>query len=153
MIDVVELLQHRAPGGTRRRRREALAEQGAAAGRRGAARGGLASKLDVFRAELQLSQAEDAVIFRKEALELALDSFKFNLGLAPSDQVALEMVEPDYQPVDVDVDALTATALQRRIEMREENDRIQDAQRSLAVSRQNLLPQVDLNWRYEPKGL
>jgi outer membrane protein TolC len=114
---------------------------------------GLASKLDVFRAELQLSQAEDALIFRKEALELALDSFKFNLGLAPGDVVALEMVEPEYQPVEVDVDGATAQALQNRIEMREENDRIRDAQRALAVSKQNLLPQVDLNLRYDRRGL
>jgi outer membrane protein TolC len=114
---------------------------------------GLASKLDVFRAELQLSQAEDAVIYRKEALELALDSFKFNLGLAPGDRVSLEMMEPEYQPVEIDLDAATALALQNRIEMREETDRIQDAQRSLAVTRQNLLPQVDLNVRYERRGL
>ncbi len=114
---------------------------------------GLASKLDVFRAELQLSQAEEGVIFRKEALELALDSFKFNLGLAPTDVVALEMMEPEFQPVEVDVDAATTLALQNRIEMREEQDRIQDAQRSLAISRQNLLPQVDLNFRYERRGL
>jgi outer membrane protein TolC len=114
---------------------------------------GLASKLDVFRAELQLSQAEEGVIFRKEALELALDSFKFSLGLAPTDVVALEMMEPEFQPVEVDVDAATALALQNRIEMREEQDRIHDAQRSLAVSRQNLLPQVDLNFRYERRGL
>jgi outer membrane protein len=114
---------------------------------------GLASKLDVFRAELQLSQAEDAAIYRKEALELALDAFKFNLGLAPTDQVALEMMEPEYQPVSVDVDAATALALQNRIEMREESDRIQDAQRSLTVSKQNLLPQVDLNLRYDRRGL
>ncbi len=114
---------------------------------------GLASKLDVFRAELQLSQAEEGVIFRKEALELALDSFKFSLGLAPTDVVALEMMEPEFQPVEVDVDAATALALQNRIEMREEQDRIQDAQRSLSVSRQNLLPQVDLNFRYERRGL
>ncbi len=114
---------------------------------------GLASKLDVFRAELQLSQAEDAFIFRKEALELALDSFKFNLGLAPTDVVALSMVEPEYQPVQVDVDSLTALALRNRIEMREEDDRIKDAERSLAVSRQNLLPQVDLNLRYDRRGL
>ncbi|HEY7700172.1 MAG TPA: TolC family protein [Vicinamibacteria bacterium] len=114
---------------------------------------GLASKLDVFRAELQLSQAEDALIFRKEALELALDSFKFNLGLAPGDVVALEMVEPEYQPVEVDVDGATAQALQNRVEMQEENDRIKDAQRALAVSKQNLLPQVDLNLRYDRRGL
>jgi outer membrane protein len=114
---------------------------------------GLASKLDVFRAELQLSQAEDAVIFRNEALELALDAFKFNLGLSPRESVALEMVEPEYEPADVDVDRLTAVALQNRIEMREENDRIHDAERSLAVSRQNLLPQLDVNLRYEHRGI
>ncbi|MGH9322318.1 MAG: TolC family protein [Vicinamibacteria bacterium] len=114
---------------------------------------GLASKLDVFRAELQLSQAEDAVIFRKEALELALDAFKFNLGLAPSETVALDMVEPEYDPAEVDVEALTALALRSRIEMHEETDRIDDAERSLAVSRQNLLPQLDLNLRYERRGL
>ena len=37
--------------------------------------------------------------------------------------------------------------------MHEETDRIQDAERSLAVSRQNLLPQLDLNLRYERRGL
>jgi outer membrane protein TolC len=114
---------------------------------------GLASKLDVFRAELQLSQAEDAAIYRKEALELALDSFKFNLGLAPTDDVALEMTEPEYQPVTVDIDAATALALQNRVEVREESDRIHDAQRSLSVSKQNLLPQVDLNLRYDRRGV
>jgi outer membrane protein TolC len=114
---------------------------------------GLASKLDVFRAELQLSQAEDALIFRKEALELALDAFKFNLGLAPGEAVSLEMVEPDYQPVTLDIDALTALALGNRIEVREEMDRISDAERSLAVSRQNLLPELDLNLRYEERGI
>jgi outer membrane protein TolC len=114
---------------------------------------GLASKLDVFRAELQLSQAEDAAIFRREALELALDAFKFSLGLAPTDQVALEMVEPEYEPFGVDVNALTETALRNRVEVREEQDRIHDAQRALSVSRQNLLPQLDLNLRYEERGI
>lgn len=114
---------------------------------------GLASKLDVFRAELQLSQAEEAVIFRREALELALDAFKFNLGLAPIEHVSLELVEPEYQPVDVDVDALTETALRSRIEVREERDRIDDARRAQAVSKQNLLPELDLNVRYEQRGI
>ncbi len=114
---------------------------------------GLASKLDVFRAELQLSQAQDSVIFRKEALDLALDGFKFNLGLPPSEEVYLEMVEPEYEPQVIDVDALTAVALKNRIEVQEERDRIHDAERSLAVSRQNLLPQLDLNLRYEQRGI
>jgi outer membrane protein len=114
---------------------------------------GLASKLDVFRAELQLSQAEEALIFRQEALELALDAFKFNLGMGPLARVSLEIVEPEYQPVLIDVNALTETALRNRIEVREEYDRIDDARRSQAISKQNLLPQLDLNMRYEQRGI
>ncbi len=150
-----ELLQHRAPVGARRRRRRSpsIGTRSCCGLRKRGLEVGLASKLDVFRAELQLSQAEDAAIYRKEALDLALDAFKFNLGLAPTDDVALEMVEPEYQPVTVDIDTATALALQNRIEMREETDRIQDAQRSLSVSKQNLLPQLDLNLRYDRRGI
>lgn len=114
---------------------------------------GLASKLDVFRVELQLSQAEGALILRKEALELALDSLKFNLGLSPVDQVALEIIEPEYEPVTVDLDTLTSQAIANRIEVREERDRIHDADRSLSLSRHNLLPALDLNLRYEQRGV
>jgi outer membrane protein TolC len=114
---------------------------------------GLASKLDVFRAELQLSQAEESLITREEALELALDTFKFNLGLNPENKVYLEIVEPDYQPVVLDLEAQTKLALANRLEIREEKDRIQDTRRSLSVSRQNLLPQLDLNLRYQQTGL
>ncbi len=114
---------------------------------------GLASKLDVFRAELQLSQAEQSLITREEALELAMDTFKFNLGLNPQAEVYLEMVEPDYQPVVLDLEAETRLALTRRLEILEEMDRMDDAGRSLSVSRQNLLPQLDLNLRYQQSGL
>lgn len=113
---------------------------------------GLASKLDVFRAELQLSQAEEALILRREGLELALDAFKFNVGFGPDERVSLEIVEPEYQPVSVDIDDLTAAALRNRIEVREQRDRIDDARRARAISKQNLLPQLDLNMRYEQRG-
>jgi outer membrane protein TolC len=114
---------------------------------------GLASKLDVFRAELQISQAEETLILRQEALELALDRFKFHLGLEPDDRVELAIEEPEFAPVEVDVDELAALALANRLEVREERDRIQDARRTLAISRQNLLPQLDLNVQYEQLGI
>ncbi|GMR24436.1 MAG: hypothetical protein BMS9Abin37_2981 [Acidobacteriota bacterium] len=114
---------------------------------------GLASKLDVFRAELQLSQAEDDLILRNEALELAFDAFKFNLGFDPWERVSLEIVEPEFQPIDVDIDALTELALRNRLEVREERDRIDDARRAQVVSKQSLLPQLDLNVRYEQRGI
>ncbi len=114
---------------------------------------GLASQLDVFRAELLLSQAEESLINREEALELAMDTFKFNLGLDPREEVFLEMVEPEYQPVMLDLDAQTQLALNSRLEIREERDRTHDSVRAVSVSRQNLLPQLDLNVRYERLGL
>jgi outer membrane protein TolC len=114
---------------------------------------GLASKLDVFRAELQLSQAEESLIIREEALLLAMDTFKFNLGLNPQEEVYLEMVAPDYQPVVLDLETETRLALSNRLEIREEQDRMDDARRSLSVSRQNLLPRLDLNLRYQQSGL
>ena len=114
---------------------------------------GLASKLDVFRAELLLSQAEESLINREEALELAMDTFKFNLGLDPREVVFLEMVEPEYQPVILDLDTQTQLALNSRLEIREERDRTHDAVRAVSVSRQSLLPQLDLNVRYERLGL
>jgi outer membrane protein TolC len=114
---------------------------------------GLASKLDVFRAELQISQAEEGVISRQEALELAMDNFKFKLGFDPGDEVALEMVEPEYQPLALDIDELTRTSLMNRIEVIEERARIEDSERSFSISRQNLLPKLDLNVRYEQRGL
>ena len=40
-----------------------------------------------------------------------------------------------------------------RIEMIEERDRIDDGRRAMALNRQNLLPQLDLNVRYEQRGL
>ena len=114
---------------------------------------GLASKLDVFRAELQLSQAEEGVIIRTESLELALDDFKFKLGLDLTDEIVLELVEPEYQPLSTDLEELTRLALDNRVEVLEEKDRIADARRNLSVSKQNLLPQLDLNVRYEKRGL
>ena len=114
---------------------------------------GLASKLDVFRVELQLSHAGEALILRREAHELALDFLKFNMGLSPVDQVSVEIIEPEYEPVTFDLDTLTSQAIANRVEVREERDRIHDADRSLSISRHNLLPELDLNLRYEQRGV
>lgn len=113
---------------------------------------GLASRLDVLRAELQLSQAEESLITRREALEQAMDNFKFSLGLGPEEDILMEIVEPDYQPVSLDLENLTRTALASRIELVEERDRASDARRQVAVSKQNVLPQLDLNVRYSQSG-
>ncbi len=115
---------------------------------------GLASKLDVFRAELQASQTQESLVQSRAALDNALESFRLTLGLSPS-----EPVEPEARPLADDVSlevepaaVLTERALASRLELAEVRDQIHDSERSLALARQNLLPQLDLNLNWSKVG-
>jgi outer membrane protein TolC len=116
---------------------------------------GLVSKLDVFRAELQASQAQDAMVRSQAALETALEQFRVLLGLSPTEPLepeAVDLREPlagEAEPLD----ALLDRARSRRLELQEGRDQIDDAQRSASLARQNLLPQLDLNLGFTQGGL
>ena len=108
---------------------------------------GLVSKLDVFRAELQASQAQDAMVRSQAALDTALEQFRVLLGLSPTEPLEPEGVEladelaGDGEPLET----LLERARGRRLELQESRDQVDDAQRSVSLARQNLLPQLDLN--------
>ncbi len=107
---------------------------------------GLASKLDVFRAELQAAQARDATVRSEAALSSALERFRGLLALPPSDPVEPEAAPlpdaaADFEPVEV----LVRRALESRLELAEARDQVGDARRSASLAAQNLLPQLDLN--------
>jgi len=108
---------------------------------------GLASRLDVLRAELQAEQARDAALSARTSLESALEQFRSLLGLPPSARVEpepLTLVEnPGLSLPSLDV--LVSAAFANRLELREAGDRIGDARRALAVARNSLLPQLDVN--------
>jgi outer membrane protein len=115
---------------------------------------GLTSKLDMFRAQLQASQAQESMVQSGAALEGAQEQFRLLLGLGPSDPVEPEGVslpepeEGEFEPVEV----LVARALERRIELKELRDQVDDARRNLSVARQNLLPQLDVGLGYSRVG-
>jgi len=107
---------------------------------------GLASKIDVFRAELQASQARDARVRSRAALASALERFRGLLALPPDDPVepeaaALPETTDDFEPVQ----ALVLRALDSRLEIVEARDQVDDARRAASLATQNLLPQLDLN--------
>jgi outer membrane protein TolC len=107
---------------------------------------GLASKLDVFRAELQAAQARDAMVRSEAALASALERFRALLALPPADPV-----EPEAAPLPSPADdfaptqELVARALDTRLELAEARDQVSDARRAASLATQNLLPQIDLN--------
>ena len=109
---------------------------------------GMASKLDVFRAELQAAQAREGMIRSTAALETALEQFRGILALPPNNPVEPEAVAlepPGEEEREEPVEMLVQSALENRLELKEARDRVSDARRSAALARQNMLPQVDLN--------
>jgi outer membrane protein TolC len=107
---------------------------------------GLASKLDVFRAELQAAQARDAMVRSQSSLATALERFRSELAIPPGDPlepeaVALPAPDDSFEPVEV----LVRRALETRLELVEARDQVSDAERSASLAKQNLLPQLDLN--------
>jgi len=107
---------------------------------------GLASKLDVFRAELQAAQARDAMLRSESSLATALERFRAQLAIPPGDPVepeavALPATDDSFEPAEV----LVKRALELRLELAEARDQVSDAERSASLARQNLLPQLDLN--------
>ena len=107
---------------------------------------GLASKLDVFRAELQAAQARDAMVRSRSALATALERFRGLLALPPGDPVEPEAVTlPQTDDVFEPLEVLVERARVARLELLEARDRVDDARRSASLARQNLLPQLDLN--------
>jgi len=116
---------------------------------------GLVSKLDVFRAELQASQAQDAMVRSQAALETALEQFRVLLGLSPTEPLEPQAVDlrEELTGETEPLDALLDRARSRRLELQEGRDQIDDAQRSVSLARQNLLPQLDLNLGFTQGGL
>jgi outer membrane protein len=109
---------------------------------------GLVSKLDVYRAELQASQAQESMVRAEASLDSELERFRTLLGLSPSDPLQPEaLVLPenvaadDIEPVEV----LTQRALENRLDLLETRDEVGDARRTSSLAKQNLLPQLDLN--------
>jgi outer membrane protein TolC len=107
---------------------------------------GLASKLDVFRAELQAAQARESMVRSGAALEGALERFRGLLALPPADPVEPEAAPlpdaaADFEPVEV----LVTRALENRLELAEARDQVGDARRAASLASQDLLPQLDLN--------
>jgi outer membrane protein TolC len=116
---------------------------------------GLASKLDVFRAELQSSQTEEALVQSQAELDGALEQFRILLGLDPGDPVEPESVTlPDSIDLDIEpVEVLLARALDTRLELKEARDQVADADRAARLARQNLLPQLDFNVDFAQAGV
>lgn len=105
---------------------------------------GRATAVDVFRAELSLAQAEQTVIDDEAGLAANLDGFKLELAVPIAQSVDLRTDPPAMPALTIDTARAIALAVECRLDWATAQDRVVDAQRGLALARNDLLPDLRL---------
>jgi outer membrane protein TolC len=112
---------------------------------------GLATPIDVYRAQIRLKDVQDNLNRAQEALRNAGDRLKIVLA-TPMEQ-AMEVVAPlDTQPVNISLAQAVETALEHRVELKQVEDDIEEAKRASRLSKNNLSPQLDMVTNYTRAG-
>jgi len=109
-----------------------------------------AGRLDAFQTGVTASRvkaAEASLSGLRESYQLQLERFKIRLGVGVDERLdlsegVLELPEPQ-----ISLDDATAVALEFRLDLQNERDRLDDARRRVANARNGLLPDLDLTGR------
>jgi outer membrane protein len=122
------------------------------------AQAGLATQLDVMRAELLVAQAESGAAAVEEALDGARDRLNALLGREPGTPVSLAAIDPGaidalIAGLPAALDQQIATALATRVEIVDARARVEQAARAASVARWNLLPDVRVVATYTRRQL
>jgi outer membrane protein len=112
---------------------------------------GLADSLDVYRAELEMRHAEDALTSSKERLQDAEDTVRELLAL-PLNQCIKVEVPLVYTPSSILVEKAIELTLEHRIEMDQSRDQWKENKRLAKVAEKNLYPELNLVFNYSNCG-
>ncbi|MDY6987890.1 MAG: TolC family protein [Thermodesulfobacteriota bacterium] len=113
---------------------------------------GLATPIDIYRAEIRLKDAEDSLTQAHEALRSSEDSLKLILAVSLDKPIAVS-APLEYVPISVDLGEAVQIALKNRVELEAERDQIREAERRSRVYKHRLLPQFDVVMNYERYGI
>ncbi|MEO6710509.1 MAG: TolC family protein [Planctomycetota bacterium] len=105
-------------------------------------------ELELLRAKRSELTSKNDLIEAEESLRLALDRFRIFLGLPATDRVDVQPEEPPFVPIDYDVNSAIQCALANRLDFLNQREQLEDAERSLRISRNGLLPDLTLSAGY-----
>jgi outer membrane protein TolC len=112
---------------------------------------GLATPIDVYRAQIRLKDSQTSLNRAQEALRNAGDRLK--IVLATPLERALRVEAPLLiQPVDVDALQAVETALAHRVELKQADDDIEEAKRAARLAKNDLFPNLELVSTYTRLG-
>lgn len=111
---------------------------------------GVASKLDLLRAEVQVANLKPQVIRAKNACDLAEEGLKTLLGLSSEDEIILRE-NLSYKPAEIDQNKLLSFALERRPEINQLKIQRKMTLEMLKLAWASYIPNVaiagEFNWR------
>jgi outer membrane protein TolC len=106
-------------------------------------RAGLASAIDVYRATLELNEAEDNLITAREDYQDVLDRLKLLLDVPITEELDVE-APLAYSIYAVDEQIAVLLALENRVELEQMSDTVEEARRRVRNAKHGLLPDFDL---------
>lgn len=106
---------------------------------------GLVSQLDSLRSQQLVSQAEMQLFDAQSAVEDARDQLTFLMGRQSTAPFTVDSVIPRPGIDPIDVQGATALALANRLDLKSRRAAGADADNQIRFSRNQLLPQVDVN--------
>ena len=115
---------------------------------------GLATELDVLRAELLTAQSEAALASQQEMLDTAADRLKTLIGRPADSDLTLAEIDVIVPEAPAgSLEGLIAVALANRLDVREARDRIGDARRNAATAKWESLPPINFEASYTKRGV
>jgi outer membrane protein len=114
---------------------------------------GQVSKMDVYRASLNVARLQNARLDLAARRDRAIDSLKLLLGVDPEIEFAIDgrLQGPGLEGLDLA--KAEEIALDLRPEIAEARERVADAEREVLVARHRLWPELDLVGSYARQGL
>ncbi len=109
---------------------------------------GLASTMDMYRAELRLKEVQNQLTIIEKQFETHVDSLKNLLGSSMQGDLTVT-ASIDYQPVTVYLDEAVTIALENRIEIEQALRKSEESKRKVAIARHDILPIIDLHLGYK----
>jgi len=108
---------------------------------------GLATPLDVYRAEIRLKDVEDSLSSARESFRNSEDRLKLILSFSLERPIEVSApVESDK--IRMNLEELIEIALKNRIELEQANDELEEARRRSRIAEHNILPQLDVVMNY-----
>lgn len=112
---------------------------------------GIASDMDLYRAEIEWRTGEEARNAANEQLEAARVELCRLLAFPSSTDVMVEAPIAS-EPINIDLEAAITAALERRLEIVQASEQVEEARRGARCAKHKLLPEVNVTCSYGNNG-